>query len=211
MAPTGRNALREYETTFIVQPEISEEGNASLLTKLDGILSSGAATRLMCEDHGKRKLAYEVNKFHKGHYYTLMFLDGGQVVPDLERTLRLDESVLRFLTILVEDEVADVETRISTAAEAEVEQTKRAAERAVREAEEAEARRKAEATATAAREESEAMARQADAAAEDADATSEKADAQGDDTDAKGDAAGAKGDAAGDEASTSSVAEGEQS
>ena len=210
--------MREYETSFIVQPEISEEGNASLLTKLDGILSSGGAMRLMCEDHGKRKLAYEVNKFHKGHYYTLMFLDEGQVVPDLERTLRLDESVLRFLTILVEDEVTDVETRKATAAEAEVEQTKRADERAAREAEEAEARRQAE--ETAAREEAEAKAqeveaaaqqavagesaRAADAQAEDAAASSEKADATADET-------VTKGDAAGDEASKSAAAEGEQS
>jgi small subunit ribosomal protein S6 len=155
--PTGRNALREYETTFIVQPEISEEGNSALLEKLDGILATGGATRLMCEDHGKRKLAYEINRFHKGHYYTLMFLDEGQVVPDLERALRLDESVLRFLTIQAEEAVADVEGRIAVAAEAEVEQAKRAAERAAREAEEAEARRLAEETAQ--REAEEAAAR----------------------------------------------------
>lgn len=141
---TGRNTLREYETTLIVQPEISEEGNTTLLTKLDGVLSSGGATRLMCEDHGKRKLAYEINKFHKGHYYTLMFLDEGQVVPDLERVLRLDDSVLRFLTIQSDDAVADVEGRIAKAAADEVEQSKRAAERVAREAEEAEARRVAE-------------------------------------------------------------------
>ncbi len=66
--------MREYETTFIVQPEISDEGSQAILAKLDGILESGDATRLMCEDHGKRKLAYEIRKFHKGHYYTLQFL-----------------------------------------------------------------------------------------------------------------------------------------
>ena len=136
--------MREYETTFIVQPEISDEGSQAILGKLDGILETGGATRLMCEDHGKRKLAYEIRKFHKGHYYTLMFLDEGQVVPDLERVLRLDESVLRFLTILAEPEVTDIEARKAVAAEAEVEQTKRAAERAAREAEEAAARREAE-------------------------------------------------------------------
>jgi small subunit ribosomal protein S6 len=199
--------LREYETTFIVQPEISEQGNASLLTKLDGILSSGGATRLMCEDHGKRKLAYEVNKFHKGHYYTLMFLDEGQVVPDLERTLRLDESVLRFLTILVEEEVADVEARKSVANEAEAEQTKRATERAAREAEEAESRRQAE--EKSAREEAEA--KQAEAAAESAAATAENAEATGENAGAQGDGTEPKGDDAGDGASTSAAPEGEQS
>ena len=136
--------MREYETTFIVQPEISDEGSLAILSKLDGVLEAGGATRLMCEDHGKRKLAYEVRKFHKGHVYTLMFLDEGAIVPDLERTLRLEESVLRFLTIQAELEVVDVEARKTSAAEAEVEQTKRAEERAVREAEEAVARRESE-------------------------------------------------------------------
>lgn len=136
--------MREYETTFIVQPEISEEGNQALLAKLDGILESGGATRLMCEDHGKRKLAYEIKKFHKGHYYTLMFLDAGKIVPEIERALRLEESVLRFLTIQADAEVTDIENRKLEAAEKEVEQAKRAAERAAREAEEAQARREAD-------------------------------------------------------------------
>jgi small subunit ribosomal protein S6 len=208
---TGRNALREYETTFIVQPEISEEGNAVLLTKLDGILATGGATRLMCEDHGKRKLAYEINKFHKGHYYTLMFLDEGQVVPDLERVLRLDESVLRFLTIQAEEAVADVDGRIAAATEAEVEQTKRAAERVAREAEEAEARRLAEETAqreaeeTAARAEAEAEAAAAESteAGDDATASAEAPAAEPTDADAEA--------AADDDSSESTSEEGEKS
>lgn len=161
--------MREYETTFIVQPEISEEGNATLLTKLDDVINSSAATRLMCEDHGKRKLAYEIKKFHKGHYYTLQYLDDGQVVPNLERVLRLDESVLRFLTIQADEEVADVEARKAAAAEAEVEQAKRAAERLAREAEEAESRRQAEETAAREAAEAEAKAQEA-ASAEEAEA-----------------------------------------
>jgi small subunit ribosomal protein S6 len=136
--------LREYETTFIVQPEISDEGSRVILSKLDDVLKVGGAIRLMCEDHGKRKLAYEVRKFHKGHYYTLMFLDEGSIVPDLERALRLEESVLRFLTILAEENVDDVEARKTETSAAEDEQTKRAEERTVREAEEAAARRVAE-------------------------------------------------------------------
>jgi small subunit ribosomal protein S6 len=141
---TRRKILREYETTFIVQPEISPEGSEAILAKLDAVLESGGATRLMCEDHGKRKLAYEIRKFHKGHYYTLQFLDEGQVVKDVERALRLEESVLRFLTILENPEVTDIEARKVKAAEAEAEQAKRAAERAQREAEEAAARREQE-------------------------------------------------------------------
>ncbi len=136
--------MREYETTFVVQPEISDEGAKAILGRLDGILDTAGATRLMCEDHGKRKLAFEIRKFHKGHYYTLMFLDSGKVVPEVERVLRLDESILRFLTIQAASDVTDIEGRKAAAAQAEVEQTKRAAERAAREAEEADARRESE-------------------------------------------------------------------
>ena len=176
--------MREYETTFIVQPEISDEGSQSILTKLDGILDAGGADRLMCEDHGKRKLAYEIDKFHKGHYRILRYLDDGQVVKPLERIMRLDESVLRFLTIVVSEDVVDIEARKSQAAEDEQEQNKRAAERAEREAEEAKQRAEAEearAREEAERAEAEAAASEAavgEAAAEDADApAAESADA----------------------------------
>jgi small subunit ribosomal protein S6 len=126
--------VREYETTVIVQPEISDEGSQALLEKLDGILATEGATRLMCEDLGKRKLAYEVRKFHKGHYYILYFLDGGKAIPELERILRMDESILRFMTVQVNDDVTDVEARCAAAREAELAQEKRAEERAYREA-----------------------------------------------------------------------------
>ena len=160
--------MREYETTIIVQPEISEEGTQAIFSRLDGLLESGGATRLMCEDWGKRKLAYEIKKFQKGHYYTLMYLDDGKVVADIERALRLDESVLRFLTIMADEDVTDIEARKADAAEKEVEQAKRAAERAAREAEEAAARREAEEAAAreaAERGESESAENEAEAEA----------------------------------------------
>ena len=135
--------MREYEINIIVQPEISEEGSAAILGRLDEALES-TSVRLCCDDLGKRKLAYEINRFQKGHYYLLSFLDDGQAVPSLERMLRLDESVLRFLTVKVSDHVEDVEARKSEAAEREAELKRRAEERAEREAEEARSRAEAE-------------------------------------------------------------------
>ena len=136
--------MREYETTVIVQPEISSEGTEAILRKLDGVLEQSGATRLMCSDLGKRKLAYEIAKFQKGHYYVLSFLDDGSVVKELERNLRIEESVLRFMTIRLEGEVTDIERRREEARIAEVEQQKRVAEKAAREAEEAKAREEVE-------------------------------------------------------------------
>ncbi|NQZ95752.1 MAG: 30S ribosomal protein S6 [Myxococcales bacterium] len=129
--------MREYETTFIVQPEISDEGLTAIFERLDGILGSQESIRLMYDDQGRRRLAYEIENFQKGRYVTLMYLDEGKVVSDLERSLRLDDSVLRFLTVQVEDDVLDIEARTLEAAELERVRAQKAAERAAREAEEA--------------------------------------------------------------------------
>ena len=139
--------MREYETTFIVQPEISDEGAQAIVERLEKTLADKGETRLYLEDLGKRKLAFEINKFHKGHYFVLGYLGTGASVPELERALRLDESVLRFMTILANPSVGDVEARKTWAAEFEADQARRAAEKAAREAEEAQAREEAERTA----------------------------------------------------------------
>jgi small subunit ribosomal protein S6 len=141
--------LREYETTIIVQPEISDEGTAAIFERLEGILADSGSIRLQNESLGKRKLAYEIRRFHKGHYYIYSFLSDGQVVRPLERALRLNESILRFMTILADPDVTDVEARKLEAAEAEAEQERKAQERAAREEEEAKAREDEEAKARA--------------------------------------------------------------
>jgi small subunit ribosomal protein S6 len=147
--------MREFETTFIVQPEISDEACGELCTRLDGILDKHGARRVMLDDWGKRKLAYEIQKFQKGHYFVLYYLHEGKVVPDIERTLRLEESVLRFLTVRTKDHVADVEARVVEGRELERIQKERAAERAAREAEAERAAREAEARGEDVRDEDE--------------------------------------------------------
>ena len=150
--------VREYETTFIVQPEISDEGCGELLGRIDGLLEREGATRLLHDDQGKRRLAYEIRKFQKGRYVTTYFLDEGKAVAPLERLLRLDESVLRFLTVVRDERVADVESRKALAAEEERIRAERARERAEREAEEERARQAAAQQAAAERAAAEASA-----------------------------------------------------
>jgi len=135
--------MREYETTFIVQPEISEEGCQELFARVDQVLERSGATRLLHDDQGKRRLAYEINDFQKGRYVTCYYLDDGKAVRPLERALRLEESVLRFLTVLKTEAVADVEARKQAAAEEERVRAERARERAEREAEDERARQEA--------------------------------------------------------------------
>jgi len=163
--------MREYETTFIVQPEISDEGCVELFARVDGVLERAGATRLLHDDQGKRRLAYEIRKFQKGRYVTTYYLSGGEAVAPLERALQIEESVLRFLTVLRSEEVADIAARLAEAAEEERVRSQRAKERAEREAAEEQARQEA-ATARAAEAEEGAEASEAEEAAADASAES---------------------------------------
>jgi small subunit ribosomal protein S6 len=130
--------VREYETTFIVQPEISDEGLQAICERLDGIVDKHGAIRLFYDDMGRRRLAYEIRNFQKGQYLTLFYLGDGKVVPEIERALRLDDAVLRFLTVLADEHVKDIEARKAEAVEIERVRAERAAERAAREAKDAE-------------------------------------------------------------------------
>lgn len=177
--------MHEYDTTFIVQPEITEEGREALIERLGALLERSGATPLDVDDMGKKKLAYEIRDFQKGHYLAFFYLDDGKAVAELERTMRLDESVLRFLTVRKKDEVIDVETRKARAVEAERIRKERAVERAQREAEERAAREaarieaEAEAAQRAAAEEAEAAQRAAAAVAEAATADESGASEEG--------------------------------
>jgi len=144
--------MREYETTVIIQPEISDEAVETFTKRLDEIIERGGGIRLMFDDQGRRRMAYEIENFQKGRYLMVHFLDEGSLIPTLERTLRLDDSVIRFLTVQVEEEVEDVEARKAEAAEEARIREQRAAERAAREAEEAAARAEREAEEEAERE-----------------------------------------------------------
>jgi small subunit ribosomal protein S6 len=137
--------VREYESTLIIQPEISDEGVGALQERLDGILKGLEAIRLIYDDLGKRRLAYEIQNFQKGRYVMLRFLDDGSNIKGLERAFGLEDSIIRFLTVQVSDAVEDVAARQAEAAEEERIRAEKAAERAAREAEETE-RQQAEET-----------------------------------------------------------------
>ncbi len=132
--------MREYETTFIIQPEISEEGAKELCSRVDQVLERTGAIRLLHDDQGKRRLAYEIQHFQKGRYVTSYYLSDGKAVAEVERLLRLDESILRFLTVQRADDVTDIEERRKQAADEERLRAERAKERAERDAEEERAR-----------------------------------------------------------------------
>ncbi len=127
--------MREYELIYVIQPDATAEREQEVHARTDGLLERAGARVLIRDDWGKRKLAYEVKSFQKGHYFQLNFLANGSEINELERSLRLDADVLRFLSIQANDHVKDVDARVSEAAQQAEELERRREERAKIEAE----------------------------------------------------------------------------
>ncbi len=143
--------MREYELVYLIQPDATPERQKEVHGRLDEIVAQQGGIVLLRDDWGKRKLAYEIQKLQKAQYVLLSFLGEGQIVDELERALRLDPDILRFLTVKVQDEVKDIDARITEARAEEAERTKRREERERIEAERATVREAALAAEEAAR------------------------------------------------------------
>lgn len=116
--------MRTYETIYIVHPEAVGDAYAAVVDKFKGILTDQAANILKVDEWGTRKLAYPVKKQGRGTYVLVAYEAGPKVVAEFERRLRIDESIIKFQTVLLENgleepAVAKEETIVSAAEESE--------------------------------------------------------------------------------------------
>jgi len=103
---------REYETTYILRPNTTNEGVAEVNTRIKGIIEGMGGKIIKVDNWGKRRLAYEVAKERKGIYLYWQYLANPGVVEETERNLRMLDSVIRYLTVKVDEDV-DVSARPS--------------------------------------------------------------------------------------------------
>lgn len=104
--------MREYETVFLLKPDLPTEQISTLKDKFVKAITQGSGQLVTQGDWGKRKLAYDIKKLSHAHYIYLQYLCSGEVVHNLERLLKLDDAVLKFLTVKLTDEV-DPEKRLA--------------------------------------------------------------------------------------------------
>ncbi len=97
--------MRKYETIVISDPDLQDQTRTELFDKIRDIITRENGIFLYLDDWGSKKLAYEIRKKLRGHYACLTFGGTGDLVKELERNLRLNENVMKFMTILVSDDV----------------------------------------------------------------------------------------------------------
>ena len=92
----------KYETIFVVNPELNEEGREALVKKFtDMIAENGEIAKI--DDWGKRRLAYAINDLHEG-YYTLVEFTAPQAFPaELDRVYKITDGIMRSIIVNIEE------------------------------------------------------------------------------------------------------------
>jgi small subunit ribosomal protein S6 len=96
--PKGNN-MNCYETLFVVKPTLTEEEIAATITKVKDVLAKEGAELVATDDMGMRKLAYPVEKNDRGYYTVLFYKGAGTIISELERNLKINEDIIKFLTV----------------------------------------------------------------------------------------------------------------
>lgn len=104
--------MNSYETVFILTPVLSEDQAKEAVQKFESEIKSLGGKINYSESWGLKKLAYPIQKKSTGFYFLLDFQAEGNVVADLELSMKRDERVMRFLTVKMDkDHLAYAEKR----------------------------------------------------------------------------------------------------
>jgi small subunit ribosomal protein S6 len=98
------NLNRTYEIMFIVRPDVEEAEQDKLIETFSGYVTGGGGTVKTTEKMGRRRLAYTVKKFNDGFYVLLVVEAPAALVSELERRLRVADSVIKFITVRMDEE-----------------------------------------------------------------------------------------------------------
>ena len=103
---------RYYETIFITPPELSEDDVEKVITDVKDIFASRGAEVERIERWGRKRLAYPVKKKEEGWYVLLQVIGSGAAVQEVERRLRINDNVIKYLSVRLDDVAGAVPYRI---------------------------------------------------------------------------------------------------
>ena len=95
---------RRYELVYIVSPDASDEQVAELHTQVDAIIQRMGGQLEKTENWGRRKLAYEIGRHKEGTYVLEVINGGGELMKEIDRRLKVIDTVIRHLVVRVDEE-----------------------------------------------------------------------------------------------------------
>ena len=101
--------MRNYEIMFVLKPNSLEEEIDKLIAQMEAVVASQKGEVQAVEKIGKKKLAYRILKFEEGYYILFKVSAGGECVKEFERRLRVQDLVMRYISVRVDEGLKRVE------------------------------------------------------------------------------------------------------
>ena len=129
--------MRRYETIFILRPDLGEAVQKDSIKRFENIVRSSGGEIIETDEWGFRELAYTVKGERRGFYVRLDYGGNGATMNEVERNLKLSDSILRYLSVLIDRDMEPSEVRAELEAHRRRSAEARAAAEAARAAAEA--------------------------------------------------------------------------
>jgi small subunit ribosomal protein S6 len=101
--------MRKYELMFVLAPNMTDEEIDKLIAQLEAVVQATQGEVVSVERMGRRKLAYRFDKFDEGYYVLFTIHGGGELVKEFERRLKVTDSVLRYISVRVDESLKRVD------------------------------------------------------------------------------------------------------
>jgi len=101
--------MRRYETIYILRPSLNEEEINTVVDNTNGIITESDGKIIELDRWGMRKLAYPIKKESQGFYVYCDYSGAPEAVSEMERKFRIDDKVLRFMTVKTAESISDEE------------------------------------------------------------------------------------------------------
>ena len=98
-------AQKQYELVYIASPDATEDQLTELQSLIEGIVTKASGTIDKADVWGRRRLAYQIGRHKEGHYVVLLFSCAGELVKELDRRLKVNDTVIRHLIVRVDEEL----------------------------------------------------------------------------------------------------------
>jgi small subunit ribosomal protein S6 len=100
--------MTRYETIAIIDPDLTEEGREPVLARVNQLVDQEKGYFIRTDEWGIKKLAYEIKKKPRGYYVAFDYCGNGAIVDEIERFFRIDDRVMKYMTV-VQEKDADID------------------------------------------------------------------------------------------------------
>ena len=95
--------LNYYETIYILKPDVAEDKNLKIVNEYKKIIKHHGGDNILIQHRGRRHLSYNIKQYYDGIYVQMNYKANGYLVKMLEKSMRFNDNIIRYLTIKQED------------------------------------------------------------------------------------------------------------